>query len=90
MPDLYCAFRWPLISNAPELLASDSHWPPHIRAPLRGHLSARIAESPPKGSLAAMLDGQSYRGGFVGGSVGASVAPWGFAIVERVSTLNFL
>src|SRR6266513_1292018 len=53
-------------------------------------LSARIAESPPKGSLAAILDGQSYRGGFIGGSVGASVAPGGFAIVESVSTLNFL
>ncbi len=35
------------------------------------------------------LRGQSYCG-FVGGSAGASAAPFGLAIVERVSTLNFL
>src|SRR6266850_1643677 len=36
-----------------------------------------------------LIDAQSYWGR-VGGSRGASAAPLGFAIVERVSTLNFL
>ncbi|PYU86752.1 MAG: hypothetical protein DMG51_04570 [Acidobacteria bacterium] len=64
-----CAKRFGIsgFSDGPELLASDSHWPPHIRAPLSG-ISCYLAQGWPKGSLAlCWTDGLT---------VGASGEPW--------------
>ena len=51
------------------------------------HVGGRLTRA--SGEFYLAMEGQSYYG-FVGGSAGASAAPLGLAIVESVSTLNFL
>src|SRR5439155_25155509 len=62
----------------------------------RNSLPSRIHSTSSFAGLYLRLSAASHAGsccfhwGFVGGSAGASVAPLGLAMVERVSTLNFL